>query len=61
MSYLLVKIDGRWHMIKEELVRSINYTEQIIVTDTGAKGYDVIMMRTYDFNNGIAEVHVLRS
>ncbi len=59
MSYLLVKIDGHWHIIKEDLVRSINYTGRIILTDNGAKEYDGIMMRTYDFNEGIAEVHKL--
>lgn len=59
MSYLLLKIDGHWHMIKENLVRSINYTSRIILTDNGAKEYDGIMMRTYDFNEGIEQVHEL--
>ena len=56
MKYLILKADGCYHMIKEDLVRSINYTDSVILTEKGSTCYDIIMMRTYDFNEGMAKI-----
>ncbi len=61
MNYLIVEIDGCYNMIKEDLVRSINYTDRILLTDNGAIEYGSIMMRTYNFNEGMPEIHDLNA